>query len=113
MIANLPTPAEQSALEELNNIDLARLAYEQLGTSIISQGEVLRRFRHLNTDFREVEKDRDAHAEKSCKLSSEHEDVCRRFEACATERKHFWRKWKSWEGRKRFGWIQKLGNQKR
>jgi chromosome segregation ATPase len=100
MINNLPTPAEQSALEDLTNIDLARLAYEHLGTSIISQGEVLRRFRHLNADYREldqihekcvdwsaklgeVEKERDSQVEKFHKLSAEHEDVCRRYEACA------------------------------
>ena len=62
MLVHLPTPAKRVALEELDNIGLARQAYEQFGMSIISQGEVLRRFRHLNADFRELSQ---AHEEYS------------------------------------------------
>lgn len=127
MIVHLPTPAEQSALGELNNIELAKKAYEQLETSIISQGEVLRRFRHLNADFRElsqihencpgwakrleaIEGERDAQSEKFQKLSAEHEGMRRRYEACAGREKSLLEKAREFD-REREGWLERNAEQ--
>ena len=124
MLNHLATPAKQAALNELDNIGLARQAYEQLGMSTISMGEVLRRFRHLNADYRELsnihdncqglaaraetaEGERDAQAARYEELATEHEAMGQRYKACALRYKDLMEKSNGFD-QERDLWLKKM-----
>ena len=55
MINNLATPAEKEALAGLNNNQLLRQAYVNVGSGVALLGELFARYAQLNRDFRELE----------------------------------------------------------
>ncbi|PWA69734.1 transposase (putative), gypsy type [Artemisia annua] len=124
LLVHLPTPAEQAALDELDNIELARQGYEYLGTSTVTQAEILRRFRHLNADYRELstihegcsgavekaEQERDAQADRYGKLEADFNGLQWRYEAVAKREKELFEASKGFD-REREVWLEKNAEQ--
>ena len=124
LLVHLPTPAERDALRELNNIELARQGYEQLGACAVTLGEVLQRFRHLNADYRDLstlhescqgqiaqaEQERDEQKGLYHQLEAEHNGLQWRFDACAEREKELFDKVKDFD-KERDVWLAKNAEQ--
>nr|GEY38140.1 hypothetical protein [Tanacetum cinerariifolium] len=50
LISHLSTPVEDEVLSSLSNVKVVRRAYQSLGQSILSRGELLKRHEQLNRD---------------------------------------------------------------
>ncbi|GJY83783.1 retrovirus-related pol polyprotein from transposon TNT 1-94, partial [Tanacetum coccineum] len=68
LVSHITTPAEDNVLAGLTNYEVLRRSYQSLARSTLAQGELLKRFEHLNHDHLELVNN---HKERSSKRTAD------------------------------------------
>lgn len=85
MMDHLATPAESEALSGLNNNQLVRQAYINVGSGVVLQAELLQRFGQLNRDHRELSEVHDGCGDRLRKVETERDAKVQSFDKLLKE----------------------------